>query len=705
MKSKQLIVVAVGAFFAACGLWTLQSRGTDVKIFQERVQGSFTTADEALQLFPKSVADLDARANYLLDQYKKLIDDIISLPDSDRTLVNTVLAYERADGKMYVLMSLLEGIRLSEPNDQLRERSGVLTSEAQARAIAIGARPELYTAFKAYEQGAYATDSLTPEQDYYFTEQLKSFKRNGYDLPTEQFEQVKKLEQEITTLSVEYQNNLQAAHPTLAVSRDALAGVDPVFIDALTKDGQGNYLLGVDYPTLNAVSDFCSVASTRRDYSDMFGNRGYPENKPVLHKILNLRDTYANLLGYASYAQYDLDTTMAKSPDVARNFMKDVAAKTVKKALHEIKRFTTELPDGVVRAPSGKIYSYDNSYVNAQYKKKHYNLDSREIAQYFPMEKTIEGLFNIYQTILGLTFKEVKPGNAWHEDVRAIEVTDSQSGMLRGVIFLDLFPRPNKYTHACLVPVLPSTATTDADGNEQRTLAIGMVLTNFPQATETTPSLLNHNEVTTFFHEFGHAMHQMLGSSELMTLSGTQTKLDFVEMPSQMFEEWMWDKAMLKMVSSHYQTGEPLPDTLIDKMLEAKKLDSGLFVQRQTMLGMLSLEYHEAGQDKDLDQIMHSIRDTYVPYFEYTNNTHLYANFGHLVGYNAKYYGYMWSQVFALDMFERFNKEGLLSKEVGHDLVTKVLALGGSVDPNTLLKDFLGRAPNQDAFLKDLGVK
>jgi thimet oligopeptidase len=437
----------------------------------------------------------------------------------------------------------------------------------------------------------------------------------------------------------------------------------------------------------------------------MCGNIAYPQNKDILNQLLNLRDEYAQLLGYESYAHCDLDKQMAKSPLKVQAFLKEVSQKTSFKALSEIAALNSELPEGVGQSSNGKVLPYNLKYMITQYKQKHFALDSREVAQYFPMEKTIQGLFAIYQTILGLNFKQVGSSGFWHSDVKAIEVTDSASGALRGYVFLDLHPRENKYNHACLIPVLPTIKMTNNDGSEKVLPAVGVIIANFKKSTENMPSLLNHTEVTTFFHEFGHAMHMVLGATALRSFSGTATKTDFVEMPSQMFEEWMWDKEMLQKVSSHYLTGEPLPSELIDRMLAVQKLDSAYVVQRQNWLGLMSLEFHLAGKNKNLDEIMERLWKVQTPYLEFQSTNHMYAAWGHLAGYDAKYYGYMWSKVFALDMFEQFKERGLMSPEVGKRLVDSVLSRGGSVDPNQLLRDFLGREPNQDAFLANIGVE
>jgi len=265
-----------------------------------------------------------------------------------------------------------------------------------------------------------------------------------------------------------------------------------------------------------------------------------------------------------------------------------------------------------------------------------------------------------------------------------------------------LYPRENKFSHACHDGIVSTYQNKSA--NNGFVPSVSVLIANFPKSTKDRPSLLKHSDVETFFHEFGHAMHALLGKTELASFSGTATKTDFVEMPSQMFEEWMWDKDMLEMVSSHYKTGVSLPDVLIDKMIALKRFDTGSFVQRQGWLGLIAFNCFKSGAKKDVKKIVQSLHEKYCEHIRFEPKTNMYASFGHLCCYGAKYYGYMWSKVFALDLFETIKQEGLLNYEIGEKLINKVLGKGGSVDPNKLLVDFLGREPNQDAFLRDLGL-
>jgi thimet oligopeptidase len=420
------------------------------------------------------------------------------------------------------------------------------------------------------------------------------------------------------------------------------------------------------------------------------------------------------MVGFKNFAELDLDSNMVKKLSTAEDFLNQLAARSKKKAEIELVDFLKDLPNGIALDSSGKLQPWNFNYIKSCYKKKHFEIDEREVAKYFPVDKTLNSIFEIYQNFLGLKFEISKPEWAWHEDVLLIKVYDaqpdylskanqlSQKGRLRGYLFIDLYPRENKYSHAgCCVPMIPTQIKSDG----KIVPAVLAIIANFPKAQKDRPALLKFNDVNTFFHEFGHAMHDVLGATQMAGFAGTSVKTDFVEVPSQMFEEWMADKSVLKKLSSHYQTSDPLPDELIDKLIQLKKFDSGNFILRQCCLSFVSLEFFKDGKIKNPDQIIKNLFSKYQPHLKFDDQTHFYASFGHLVGYGAKYYSYMWSKVFSLDLFYDIKKRGLFDPEIGKEFAAKVLSKGGSVDPEKLLQDFLGRKPNQNAFLKDLGIE
>jgi thimet oligopeptidase len=322
------------------------------------------------------------------------------------------------------------------------------------------------------------------------------------------------------------------------------------------------------------------------------------------------------------------------------------------------------------------------------------------------MESVVKGLFDITSSLYGIEYKDVT-ANAkslglpvWHPDVKLYEVTDKATGEMLGRMYTDLYPREAKYNHAACWGLIPRKVW--SDGKVQKPLAA--LVCNFTKPTAEKPSLLPHDEVETFFHEFGHGLHNMLTQASIGRFSGTGVERDFVEAPSQMMENWVWTPVTLKLFAKHYKSGEPLPEDLLKGMLAARTLGSGLETEHQIYYGLTDQAYHTAPQGVvDTTKVGVDLLGE-IELYKGVPETWYQAAFGHLIGYHGAYYGYLWSLVFAQDMYQRFEELGVLSPEAGKYYRTKVLARGGTVDAMDMLKDYLGREPKMDAFLRHLGL-
>ncbi|MFH1644710.1 MAG: M3 family metallopeptidase [bacterium] len=704
--------------FFGCKLFTIRGQVITNEEFLRMVNTDFNTVDDVIKLFPQSVADVEKRVELNIENAKNQIDKIINLKKEERTFDNTMRALDLAGMEFGIVAHGLEVFELVSPDKEIRDACHEASIEMQQFAVdAFSSNVDLYNSVKEYDFTNAKKEKLSSEEEYFLEETIKDFERNGLNLPKEKLEEVKRLKKEIAKLSLDFEANIAKDKSQILVDRNELEGLQDHFIDNL-KQRDGKFVLACDYPTYFEVMQNCRVTETRKKLSKIFSRRAYPINEEILNEVVAKRDELAKLLGFDSYAAFELDDQMAKNTKTVDNFLTELATKTQKKELKEFEVMSKELPEGVELTQDGKFYPWDYSFVKEQYKKKHFNVDENEISEYFPVQKTIDGIFNIYQQFLGLEFKTVEilrpfdelraqdERRLWHEDVKFIEIYDRKTNQLLGYLFLDLYPRDDKYSHACMASIIPSIWRKDEKTGEYKSVpAVITVIANFPKATKDRPALLKHNDVETFFHEFGHAMHGLLGKTKIASFSGTDVKRDFVEMPSQMFEEWMWDKDILKLVSHHFKTGESLPDELIDKKIELKKFDSGFFVTRQCWLSFMSLDYFMPGAKKDLNKIKKDLHNKLIKTVLLDDENEMQCSFGHLMGYGAKYYGYMWSKVFALDLFEQIKKAGLLSEVEGRKLIDDVLGKGGSVEPNKLLFNFLGREPNQKAFLKDLGLE
>jgi thimet oligopeptidase len=659
------------------------------------------TPQDAIALFPKSPTEIKSRLQNSLAQAKKEIDAIIAIPDEQRTYANTAHAFDTVASlcNATINAAIFNVIDMTNPDEVMRNTAREALLAINTFFIDnVGSNKKLYQAFKAYAHGNATQENLSNEQQYFLDETLRDFERSGLGLPDDQLDTVKKVKKELTQLELEFDKNIAQDASAIEVTREELAGLSDDFVNSLPKTTDGKYSVGVAFPIYIQVAENCTNAETRKKIWQAYQNRAYPINKQILQDIIAKRYELAQLLGFKTYAALELDSQMVHTPGRAQEFIDELSKKSLKKAAIEFKQFTQELPASVSFAAGHKLYPWDTAFVRNQYKKNKLSIDENAIAEYFPMQHAVDGLLEIYQKFFNLTFKQLPVHGLWDADVQLIEVFDNHAQQKVGYLFLDLFPRANKFSHACQSTIIPVIKGGTPN------LGVAIVIANFPKPMADKPSLLLLKDVNTFFHEFGHALHALLGRTAVASFSGTHVKRDFVEMPSQMLEEWLWNPEILQMVSAHYQTGQPLPTELIDKILAARRFDSGLFTSRQLFLSSLSLAYFNDGPDVNVDHILKELYNKLMVASNFDSADHLYASFGHLTGYGSGYYGYMWSKVFALDLFGAIEREGLLNPTIGHRYVGAVIGQGGSKDPNELLLDFLGREPNQEAFLSAMGL-
>jgi len=685
-----LIIVSAGIAFCA--------KSKEIKKMIYNVESPQDVRD----LFPASAREI----NEMVDQYIKdaqiALDAIIAVPTDKRTYANTVKALDIVESlsDLAIFAAVTEILQYTSPDDSVRKSAQDALVKIQEFAVdAMANNVALYKAIKSYAENQAKVEKLTEEERYYLEKTMEDFKRSGLDLPADKLEQVKKLKKDLAVLQLDFEANIAKDSSSIAVTREQLAGLADDFINSLKKNDKGLYILGVDYPTFFNVMDNCTVEETRKMLDQAFENRAYPANEKILEQVVAKRDQIAKLLGFNSFSDYDLGDQMVKSVARSEQFIFPLLDKANIKEKQEFDELLTDLPQGVSLTKDGKLKTWDVAYVRNQFKKKHYNIDEQAISEYFPMEKTIQGLFDVYEKFFTLKLKEIPASGFWHEDVKLIELYDAKDNQLIGYLLLDLYPRPNKFSHACHAAAIPSTFI-----GGKMNLGVSVVIANFPKSTAEKPSLLKRKDVSTFFHEFGHALHSRLGRTHIASLAGTSVKRDFVELPSQMLEEWLLDKEILQKVSGHYKTGQPLPDDMIDRIIAVKNFGAGKFLQGQLFYSRLALDLFKDGAQKNIEQLF---KDLYIQCnknVDFDPQNHMYASFGHLMGYGAKYYGYMWSKVFALDLFDTIRKQGLLNPEIGQKYVHDVIGRGGSQDPNVLLYNFLGREPNQDAFLRDMGL-
>lgn len=643
-------------------------------------------------LFPKSVNEIEELIKHAIDSTNKNLNNLYELSPEKRDFKNTLLELDKIVANLSISTTILYVLNMVHPNKEIRQAAckGYITLHSFS-IDHLSQNIKLYNSFKEYVEKE-NQEKLDKYQKYFLQETLNSFERSGLDLPLDKQDQLKKLRKKLSSHEHAFENNISNDNSTIEVTKDELEGLSDDFVNNLNKTADNKYILSVDYPTYVPVMENCKIESTRKSLWTAFINRGYPANESELSSIINIRDEIAKLLKYETYASYDIEDEMAKSTSTVKNFLEDILLKSQDKLKKEIDSYLSDLPAGISLTKENKIKPWDVIYIRNQFKKKNFQVNEFELSQYFPLHHTLSSLFLIYESFFGLDFKKIEIKNLWHEDVQAISVYKNNKFL--GYILLDLFPRPNKYSHACEVTIVP----TFDDGKFHPALIL--VIANFPKPVPGKPSLLLRSDVITFFHEFGHAIHAILGCTPFATNSGAAVKHDFVEMPSQMLEEWMWQPEILKKVSSHYKTKEPLSEEMIAKIIALKNFNIAEHNTRQVYQSFLSLDIYNSGSNVDIYKLNKELFNKIIKHVEFNENDHFYSTFGHLTSYGPKYYSYLWSKVYALDLFNVI-KEAHFSKEIGQKYIDCILSKGGSYDPMVLLEDFLGRKPNSHAFISE----
>ncbi len=701
--SKQYCILLV-LVLAGCSVFSRQQVRSQ-EDFLAMQQTFITSLDDAMARFVRNVPEIENKKQVCLAYAQAQYDAILAIAPQDRTFENTARALDKTSGVIGEVVEAFNFVTMLYNDTAMSEAATAAGNEIKKlNEELFSGNKKIYQALGEYLENGYKNDQLEPAEQYFLDETMAYYKRRGMHLSEAELEKVTAIKNEIDALVKTFESNIDSDQSTITATRGQLAGMNETMVDAFEKKGDDCYVLHCDYPTRSEVMGYCSVADTRKRFSEVFGNRAYPANSAVLEKIIALRDRFAKALGFESYAGYEISGEMAASPQRVEQFLEQLIKQATKKAEHEAAMLKKELPEGIALDERGRFYNWDFGYVHNLFKKKHFKVDQREIAEYFPVDKALAGMLAIYEKLLSLKFTIVKPAWAWHDDVRVLEVVSSKTNTLFGYIALDLYPRPGKYGHACCGAIVSSVLNPEATAFAGREPALAVVVANFPQATADKPALFKHDDVETFFHEFGHAMHCMMGATKLYSQAGYQTKTDFVELPSQIFEEWLFDRDLLKNLSSHYKTGEPLPDHLIEALINLKRFDSGQSVLGQACYAYLSLHYYGAGEEKDTDAIRHELTARLMPHLVPNYITHMQASFGHLGGYASRYYGYLWSKVFALDVFYTLRPRGLTNPAMGDLFVAEILGQGGSKDPNDMLRSILGREPKIDAFFDDLGL-
>jgi thimet oligopeptidase len=643
-----------------------------------------------------------------LERAEAAVARIVAVPDAQRTFENTPGAVDDLVARLELDTNMTVFMAYVSTDDAQRDRGRRAEEDVTNWMNDLYKREDLARAVKAM---AYESPPPRGEQKRLLEFMLRDFRRAGMELTPEEREKLRAIHQEITRLGIEFEKNITEDDTVVPLTRRELVGVPEDYFDDESLERSGDvYFVSMSYPHFVPVMDHCDDEATRRKVWLAYKRRGGPKNVEILEKLLRLRAEAAAMLGYENAAAYEIEIRMAKETAAVRSFFETLRPLVRRKALRDYDELVAakRRHTGDDRA---RIQPWDTSYYIDYVRNITYAVDSQRVREYLPLEAVVEGLFSITQSLYGLEYRDVTAEAAargrpiWHEDVRLYEVWDRAEGSVLGEFYVDLHPRKNKYTHAAQWGLAQHKVW--ADGTVTRPLAA--LVCNFSKPTPQRPSLLTHDEIETFFHEFGHCLHTILSEARTWRFAGTSVERDFVESPSQMFENWVWDAEVLGSFARHYRTGEPFPQELLEAMIRARNLASGMLAERQFFYGIFDLECHlDPEGDVDTIQLAHDLWDPEkagVELYDPVPGTYFHASFGHLVGYQAGYYGYQWSLVYASDMFQRFKELGMLSPAAGTYYRDKILARGGSVDGLEMVREYLGREPRMDAYLRHLGLE
>lgn len=642
--------------------------------------------------------------------------DVIEKNTEAPTFQNTIEALEFSGEQLDRISSLFFNLNSAETNDEIQKIAQEVSPLLSEFSNDITLNEDLFKRVKAvYEKKE--TLNLTTEQTTLLDKKYKSFSRNGANLPKDKKQELRNIDKELSKLKLKFGENVLAETNKFELhitNEKELSGLPDGAIEAAKQLAESKsktgWLITLDYPSYIPFMTYADNRELRKKLAIAFGAKGFQndtlDNQENVLQIVRLRHQRANLLGYRTHAHFVLEERMAKSPETVQIFLNELLEKAKPAAEREfinLQNFANGL-DGI-----DKLQKWDSAYYSEKLKQKLFDLDDEKLKPYFKLESVINGAFTVANKLYDLQFEEINTIDKYHEDVLTYKVTN-QNGDLVSIFYADFFPRPGKRNGAWMTSYKPQYKK---DGENSRPHI--SIVCNFTKPTKTKPSLLTFNEVTTLFHEFGHALHGMLANTTYPSLSGTSVFWDFVELPSQVLENWCYEKEALELFATHYQTGEVIPMELVNKIKESATFHEGMQTLRQLSFGLLDMSWHFdfarcKFDDKSLKTF--SVKDYEQEAFK---NTHLYpditencmsTSFSHIFqgGYSSGYYSYKWAEVLDADAFELFKEEGVFNKSIAQKFKDNVLSQGGIEDPMTLYKRFRGKEPQPEALLRRAGL-
>ncbi|EJL6491120.1 oligopeptidase A [Vibrio cholerae] len=628
---------------------------------------------------------------------------------------SVIAPIEEVDDRLSRIWSPVSHMNSVVNSDELREAYESCLPLLSEYSTWVGQHKGLFEAYKTIKESAEFA-KLARAQQKTISDSLRDFELSGIGLPLQEQKRYGEISKRMSELGSKFSNNVLDA--TMGWTKqitdvNLLAGMPESALAAAQAaaeaKGLEGYLLTLDIPSYLPVMTYCDNQALRKEVyeayvtraSDRGPNAGKWDNSEIIAEQLKLRHEIARMLGFSTYSEKSLATKMAQTTDQVLGFLNDLASKAKpqgEREVEELRQFA-ESEFGVKQ-----LELWDIAYYSEKQKQHLFEISDEELRPYFPEQKVVNGLFEVLSRLFGMQVKERQGVDVWHESVRFFDIFDAQ-GTLRGSFYLDLYAREHKrggaWMDECRV-----RRTTDSGALQT---PVAYLTCNFNRPVGDKPALFTHDEVTTLFHEFGHGIHHMLTQVEVGAVSGINgVPWDAVELPSQFLENWCWQEEALAFISGHYQTGEPLPKAMLDKMLAAKNFQSAMFILRQLEFGLFDFTLHTTYDPEVGPKVLETLAEVkkkvaVLPGLEWNRFSH---SFSHIFagGYSAGYYSYLWAEVLSADAFSRFEEEGIFNRETGQSFLNNILEMGGSEEPMELFKRFRGREPQIDALLRHAGI-
>ncbi len=545
------------------------------------------------------------------------------------------------------------------------------------------------------------TIAKTTDEKSLLADQLRGFEKSGMSLNEDGLDQLRAWKSKLTELEVEYQKNINEDKSVVLFTEQELDGLSADKIASFKKDKSGKLIVTTKAPDYVAVMKSVKNGEVRRQMNFAYSQRGGDRNLKLLSNAIELRQKIANQVKYGNWVDHQTDGRMAKNSAAPWKLLNDLEV-AMKPALKRDLAMLTDMKRKELKDSKAELLAWDVQYYEELIRKTKYNIDNEAIRAYLPFETVVNGMFQIYQTLLDVEFSQVENADVWHESVKLFAVKNKGQKEIIAYFFMDMFPREAKYSHAAAFTLMSGYKKS----NGSYSVPVSAIVANFSPPTENKPSLLTMDETKTLFHEFGHIMHGVLTRVRFATISGNNVAWDFVEAPSQMLENWVLDPGMMQIFTGHYKDPKKkLPASEAKKLIQARDLNQGYFYGRQLTFGLTDLTLHMSKETLDPQTLFNEVHKKVIGLEPVEGSKHM-AGFGHLMGgYEGGYYGYIWSEVIAADMFTKFKRDGMLSASAGRDYRRTILERGAAEDPQVLVEKFLGRKTNNKAFLKKLGLQ